>query len=374
MKGNIPKYTLIKDEIREWITSGHFKPDQQLPTEHQLAEQLSVSRQTIRHAVTELVREGLVYRVQGSGTFVSLVDDANHMMGEGNKLIGVITTYISDYIFPSIIRGIESVLSQHGYSILLFSTGNRFSEEKRALSKMLELQVEGVIVEPTCSALPNPNLGNYFTLLSRNVPVVTLNSTYSELPVPSLRLDDSISGGLAANHLIELGHCRIGGVFKSDDKQGLYRLRGFLKTLIKNRIAPSASLLYMYQTAEKQSVAQTYADMIATMPTSSRPTAIVCYNDEIANSLIRHLKKYNILTPRDVSIVGFDNMQPASEATDWGSLTTINHPKFSMGEKAAEFIIDILKSLRSGGSIIDIPDFVFKSDLLPGESTSSLQL
>lgn len=65
------------------------------------------------------------------------------------KTIGVITTYISDYIFPSIIRGIESRLNEENYSLLLASTNNDVEQEKKALEMMLSFGVDGLIVEPT---------------------------------------------------------------------------------------------------------------------------------------------------------------------------------------------------------------------------------
>ena len=65
------------------------------------------------------------------------------------KTIGVITTYISDYIFPSIIRGIERRLNEDNYSLLLASTNNDVAQEKKALEMMLSYGVDGLIVEPT---------------------------------------------------------------------------------------------------------------------------------------------------------------------------------------------------------------------------------
>lgn len=127
----LPKYAQVKEEICSWLNQGKIQPDEKLPTENELMQQFGVSRHTIRKAIGDLVSQGLLYSVQGGGTFVASRTAKSAM--HSNKTIGVITTYISDYIFPSIIRGIESYLSEQGYSMLLTSTNNNTESERAAL-------------------------------------------------------------------------------------------------------------------------------------------------------------------------------------------------------------------------------------------------
>src|SRR5699024_11481121 len=77
------------------------------------------------------------------------------------KTIAIVTTYISDYIFPSIIRGAETYLSENGYNVSIFSTNNNHETEKRVLEKIISQGFDGVIVEPTQSAMSNPNINYY---------------------------------------------------------------------------------------------------------------------------------------------------------------------------------------------------------------------
>lgn len=73
----------------------------------------------------------------------------------------MIVTYIGDYVFPSILREIEDVLSQQECTSIIYATQNQVSNERRILSRLLEEPVNGIIVEATKSALPNPNLDLY---------------------------------------------------------------------------------------------------------------------------------------------------------------------------------------------------------------------
>ena len=125
------KYIDIAKIIEKEILGGGFELTGKLPTEYELVERFSVSRQTIRQAIAFLKSEGLVYQVQGSGTYVasSATKRTADKRRGGNVL--VICTYISDYIFPSIIRGIEKELSSSGYIVNLVATGNRVETERQ---------------------------------------------------------------------------------------------------------------------------------------------------------------------------------------------------------------------------------------------------
>ena len=141
-----------------------------------MCEKFSISRQTARQAIAILEKEGLVLKKQGSGTYV------NHIFSETkipSKTIGLVTTYLDDYIFPGIISGIEKVLSLNGYNTTLRLTRNKVNTEREQLLSLLKSDIDGLIVEGTKSALPNPNLDIYNQLSS--LIVITLNLTATTL-------------------------------------------------------------------------------------------------------------------------------------------------------------------------------------------------
>ena len=107
MEKNLPKYAILANAIREQIASGAFQAGDRLASENELSEKYGFSRQTVRQALGTLEREGILVRRRGSGTYIARGISSSAKSGT----IGVITTYISDYIFPVITRGIEEVLS-----------------------------------------------------------------------------------------------------------------------------------------------------------------------------------------------------------------------------------------------------------------------
>src|SRR5699024_9349225 len=150
-RDGVVKYLYIANELKEKIKDGEYKFGETIPSENELTQLYDVSRHTIREAISILVKEDFVRKEKGSGTYVSF-DPSNNQFANGKPLIiGVITTYMSDYIFPSIIRGIERELNNENISLLISSTHNNYSDEKNAIRKMMNNEVDGLIIEPTKS-------------------------------------------------------------------------------------------------------------------------------------------------------------------------------------------------------------------------------
>jgi GntR family transcriptional regulator of arabinose operon len=161
---NQSKYYKLMEYLKEEILMGRIMPGDQIPSENTLAEKFLLSRHTIRKSISMLMNEGYLYTEHGRGTYCQ---DRSRKRIE-SKNIGVITTYISEYIFPKVIQGVDDVLSGSGYSIMLKNTNNSTEKEALCLEAVLEKNIEGVIIEPTKSALFSNNLKYYEALDSHH--------------------------------------------------------------------------------------------------------------------------------------------------------------------------------------------------------------
>lgn len=353
---NQPKYKFIKDDIRGKIISNHYSLDSKIPTEMKLCEDYNVSRHTVRQAISELVNEGFLVKVHGSGTYVS--DSYLELPIKNNKTIGVITTYLSDYIFPSIIRGIEKELSKHQYSLMLASTHNNVENERTNLRKMISQNVDGLIIEPTKSNLLNPNLNYYLDIADSKTPLLMLHAAYEELNAPYIAMDDQGAGKIATEHLIELGHSKIAIITKSDDLQGKNRLIGFVNALKEAQMSYEDDYIILFDTEDKNELPN---KITALIQSSNSPTAIVCYNDQIAVNTIKHLQSLGLRVPEDISIVSHDDSQISTSITGFG-LTTTEHPKEIMGREAAKWMINAVENPNfSSKNIIFPPKLVVRN-------------
>lgn len=358
-----PKYQVIIEDIKSKILSGDYSIGEQIPTESVMQETYGVSRHTVRKAILELSNEGFLRSEKGSGTYVSNQYQSKASGGSANKTIGVITTYISDYIFPSIIRGIESRLNKDNYSLLLASTNNDVEQEKKALEMMLSYGVDGLIVEPTKSNLYNPNISYYLSFKEQDVPFTMINAYYEELDVPFFCLDDVQSSYLATNELISKGHTQIGLIAKMDDLQGKYRMKGYIKALGEAKLRFQPEHILSFNTETKLDL---YANLKAFLTENQdEMTALVCYNDEVGLEVVNVCRQLGISIPDKLSIIGQDNSYIAKNATI--NLTTLTHPQEQMGHDAADWIIKKLQGKK------DLPnETYYQPVLVKGETIKEL--
>ena len=333
-----PKYQVLADALRTGILSGKYQ--KVLPTEQALCAQFQVSRQTVRQALSVLENERLIERRQGSGSYIREKREAVPLP---RRSIAVVTTYISDYIFPSILREIESVCSENNSAPLLFATQNQFSNERRILQSLLEMDhLDGILIEGTKTGLPNPNIRLCRQLTEKGIPLVFMHGNYEQLSDAVSVLDDNCAGGrMLVEYLYQKGHRGIGGIFKYDDLQGRQRFSGYLEGLEQFDLSPEDGNILWYGTAQKDRfLKDDYTeDRIAGLLSSC--SAVVCYNDEIAARVVSYLTRKGLSVPGDLAVVSFDN-SPYSEMST-PRITSLSHGQYNVGRLAAETLFRLLR-------------------------------
>lgn len=333
-----PKYMDIVEWTKEQIAMGSFEQGKKFFSESMLGELFGCSRQTVRRALEELEQMSYINRVKGSGTYISNnqpnIKFEPLVPGSLSRVIGIISTHLDSYIFPSIIQGIENVLNTGGYTTLVTSTKNLVEGEIKALKLMLERRLDGIIVEPTKSGLPCINKDLYLALSQRGIPVVFIDSFYSELNAPYVALDDLKAGYTACKHLIDMGHRNIIGIFTHSDRQGQLRYQGYAKALLEHGYPLRDDYIFWYS---KENMLQ-ILNNIPLDEILTTCTAALCYNDTLAISLINLLRQKGRHVPEDFSVVSIDN----SEVAQIHSLTSIIHPSEELGEAAAKLLLSMI--------------------------------
>lgn len=355
MKEAETKHEIIEKHYINLIEQNMVSAGDQLPSENEIANQFKVSRHTVRQALTYLVQEGWIYKERGKGSFFS-----NKKNGEVKKNVAVLTTYISDYIFPKIISGIEEELRKKGYNLLLFNSNNDIHNERVCFENIINQDIAGLIVEPAQSTINNLHHDSIKKLEKKNIKYIAINANCDEENSAYIVVDDEQGGYKLTNYLLELGHRSIAALFKADDLQGEKRRRGYVKALNEYNLSFDKNIVGEYITDNQEMYIDQFTKKILSL--EERPTAIVCYNDKVALKVIDNCRKEGIKIPKDLSIVSFDDSSLAVSSDV--KLTTIKHPKEDMGIRAAKCIIDMIEGR------IDKPQYTYSAELIVRESCS----
>ena len=350
------KYLTIISWIEQKIKSGELNPGDKILSENELSAMFGVSRQTARHAITELVEKGTLERIHGSGTYVKKTKTVKRTKKLNN--IGVVCTLSESYIAPPTLKGIESTLFNNGYSMQMFFTDNKISREREILESILEKDViDGLIFEPTTSALPSPNLPLYRKIQSLGIPLICYNAFYPGLEVPCVRINDRLVAFRAVKELVSRGHTKIAGIFKSDDNQGHLRYKGYIDALIESGIEVDLNRISWFDTPMLYNIYNSEEFIFKRIGDS---TAVVCFNDQIAYALIDLALKRGIRIPEELSVTGVDDSYLAGISSV--KITSFSHPKEVLGIKVAENMVRLL----------DDPDFdgnyLYDSEIILRES------
>ena len=331
------KYRKLYNWGRTLIISGVLKDGDRFPSEPILQKKFGYSRQTIRTALKQLEEERLISRIKGSGTYVSW---RSGRADAEKPRIGLILSYFSDYLFPQVYEGIESVLNEKGFQIEVAVTRNRLNDEVMFLEGLLKKNVAGLIIEGTRSSFPNPNIRLYEEIRKRNIPTLFIHNHYENQKFDSMETSDEKGGYELTKKLIQNGHRRIGGIFKYDDLQGIERYKGFIECLSDYGVQFDDDCIRWYSTKDMDEK-MSKKGLLRMYQRTRGCTAMILYNDEIAGRYIDFLHDRGLKVPDDISIVSFDDVVPVQESGL--KLVSMIHPKYNLGRLAARNLLRMME-------------------------------
>lgn len=349
---DVPKYEMVKNYIKHLLKENIISFGSKLPSEHELMDKFKVSRHTIRQAFSELTSEGYIFKEQGKGTFSNYRKEAKQ-----KQIVAVLTTYMSAFVFPGILSGIEQILSDEGYMMLLSNTNNMKEREAQYLTSILEHNVVGMIIEPTQSAHTNVNIKMLEDIKAKGIKSVFINACYDNFDSSYVVMDDMRGGVMATEYLIQLGHRKIAGIFKTDDRQGVDRKTGYISALEKYNVPVDPGYIGEYGTVNMYDYPYMFAQSLFRKDES--PTAFVCYNDQCAMMAVQAVNDKGLRVPDDVSVVGYDDSISIMQSDV--KLTTILHPKKALGIQAAKYLIDMLDGNMEKPQMVYRPELIVRN-------------
>jgi len=253
-----------------------------------------------------------------------------------SKLIGLVVSNITNTFYPEVIETIVATAADHDYNVILCNTQESPELQLSYLKLLIAHQVDGAILTSMMLGTDHESV----TQLLQRTPIVQVNRTAADLQTDTVQLDNVRAGELATQHLIDLGHRRIGYIGGNPDTStNRNRLLGFEHALRTADLPVDEELVRHGQFTHASGYALATAMLAAQ---AERPTALVCGDDEVAMGVMDAVADSGLRIPDDVAVVGFDDV-PVAALRSIG-LTTVRQPAAEMGRRAVEMLIARMES------------------------------
>jgi DNA-binding LacI/PurR family transcriptional regulator len=338
----VPLYRQIKEMLKKGIEEGKYLPGDKIPTASELVEAYDVSNITVRRAMNDLVSEGYLEGVPGRGTFVAERKEAEKV--NRHNLIGVLfPEKMRNPFFADIYHGIEDTLSSAGYRAMVTTSDYSAEKEGAVLSEFHEKGIEGIIMTPVAVNRTKSTDKALGELLDEGVPVVFVDVNVPGFDVDVVTSDNLRGGYMAARHLLDMGHRRIGFIVDIDCSSVRDRIQGYREAIEEEGI-PYDDMLVKHSYIGFRNEESGYRNAKELLHSAKPPTAIMASTDSIALGIYKACHEQGLDVPDDISVLGYDDLPYSRSLIP--PLSTIHQPKYEMGEKAAELLLERMRGER----------------------------
>ena len=329
-----------------------------------VAQAAGVSLGTVSNVINrpEIVAEATRARVRTAIKDLGFVVNASAqtLRAGRTKVLGLVVPDIGNPFFTEVAKGVDDAAFAAGYTVILCNTDEDTGKEDRYLELLVAQRVAGILITPareTNNALSR--------LTERDVAITLLDRSAMGIDACSVNVDDTAGASMAFEHLHALGHRRIVALLgPSDIPQIVERKRGVLEAAH----AAGDDVDLRFVTASHMTTAAGEAAMQAFLKEHKGTfTALLCANDLLALGAIRGLRSFGLSVPRDVSVIGYDDIDFAASAQI--PLTSIRQPKYQLGHAAAELLISECENPATHAH----QRVMFQPQLIPRESTRAIR-
>jgi DNA-binding LacI/PurR family transcriptional regulator len=278
-------------------------------------------------------------------------------------LIGVLVPELANPIFPLLAEAIETRAAPRGLASILCNTTSAAFRELDYVHMLLDRGVEGMIFVSCEMTNLRGDHTHYAHLAAEGARIVFVNGAMHTVDAPSVGVDERAAGEIATQHLISLGHTRIGFVAGPE-----HYLPTQLKAAGRATALASAGIvdgaLTAYTDFSRDGGRRALAELLER---PEPPTAVICSSDIMALGAMHEAESRGVRVPDDLSVVGFDGI----EAARWAEpeLTTVEQPIELIAEQAVETLARLIESPRR-----ELPNSYFRPTLRVRSSTAAPRL
>lgn len=260
-------------------------------------------------------------------------ESARALRAGRTNAVGYLMLDAANPFFHDVARGVDQVVEEAGLVLLICHSNSSVERERAYVDRLEQQRVRGLLVTPVAADAPE-----FGGLAERGTPVVFVDRAPSDQDVCAATVDDVVGGRLAARHLVQLGHRRIAFI-GGPETLGQVRDRWEgVRRAWRSAKLPAASCRKLVTDALTPADGREAVRRLLELPVAERPTGVVCGNDLVALGVLQEAMGHGLQVPRDLSIVGYDDIEFAAAAAV--PLTSVRQPREELGRVAAEMLMD----------------------------------
>lgn len=271
--------------------------------------------------------------------------------------IGMVLPTISDPFMGRVVEGVEQAAIEAGFNVFISTSQNDRQREIEVVAMLQKRRVDGIIVIASHLFDGWPRAVHH-----SRVPVVMIDEQNPGENMHFVAVDDRSGARVAVEHLLALGHRRIGYVGVSNRPQSnQYRLKGYQDALqVAGEAVDPALIITVDDVMERGQIGEASLEPLL----AAGATAVFCYNDTTAIGLLAACARYGLTVPEQLSIIGFDDIDMAAYTLP--PLTTMRQPRFELGQWAMQMMLALLDGQEPANRIIP-------AELIVRQTTARLQ-
>jgi len=261
------------------------------------------------------------------------------LLKKRTRTIGLIISDVSNVFFATLAKGVEDACRKQGRNLILCNTNDKHERDLSYIQMLTDKGVDGIVFCMARESDKKKAQESMNLLDELKMPFVMVDRYLEEAACSSVIVNHMQGGYAATKYLLEMGHEKIGCVtgpsWLEDSKE---RLAGYRKALTEYKIPFRKELVYEGN-YDKESGVRAASYFVSDQP---KVSAIFAFNDMSAYGVYNSLKKEGIVVPRDVSLVGYDDIF-FSEILDV-PLTTVKQPVYDMGVEGVRLLMEEIES------------------------------
>jgi len=309
--------------------------------------------------VSKKTRDKILNIIKESGYVPDNI--ARSLITKKTCTIGLIIPDIINPFYSETSKIIEDTLRKLGYSLIICNTNNQTALQNEYLNILIQRKVDGIIFGSV-----KTNDSNIVKFAERGLPYITYHRRLSDKKSNFVISDDIKGIKLAVKHLIDLGHKNIAYISGPTlFSTGINRLRGFIEA--RNTFNLNNNSAFIQEGGYSENKSWQATQRLINLPTP--PTAIIAANDLMAISALDCILHHGLSVPKDISLIGYDNINLASHARI--QLTTISVAKKYMAKQVAELFVKIIINKKHKLELVQVK---LKPKLVIRKTTSKISI